>query len=145
MRVWTLPEANAAIPRVREWVEEGRRHLDTMREAEAQVQDIEIVWGEKAKEPSCPDHEDYVAWQAKRAAAMDELAGISLRFQALGCEVKDLDEGLVDFRGRVGEEYVYLCWKYGEADIKFWHALEGGFASRRPIPGAAQGSASSQA
>ena len=28
---------------------------------------------------------------------------------------------------------VYLCWKYGEGDIGFWHEIEAGYAGRRPI------------
>jgi hypothetical protein len=51
----------------------------------------------------------------------------------LGAEVKDADEGLVDFPAlREGEE-VLLCWKLGEERIEFWHGVEEGFAGRKPI------------
>jgi len=52
----------------------------------------------------------------------------------LGIEVKDLDNGLIDFRTLRGGEEVYLCWRLGEGDrIGWWHTLEGGFAARRPL------------
>ena len=55
------------------------------------------------------------------------------RVRELGCEVKDIDQGLVDFRTvREGRE-VYLCWKLGEPDVRWWHELETGFAGRRPL------------
>ena len=55
------------------------------------------------------------------------------RIQALGGEVKDLELGLVDFPStREGEE-ILLCWKLGEKSIGYWHSVDGGFASRRPI------------
>ncbi len=52
----------------------------------------------------------------------------------LGIEVKDLDNGVIDFRTQRGGEGVYLCWRLGEGDrIAWWHTLEGGFAARRPL------------
>jgi hypothetical protein len=55
------------------------------------------------------------------------------RIRALGGEVKDLELGLVDFPGRRGADTILLCWKLGEKTVGYWHALDGGFASRRPI------------
>jgi len=55
------------------------------------------------------------------------------RVRALGGEVKDLDSGLVDFPSRRGGEEILLCWKLGEKSIDYWHTVDGGFASRRPI------------
>jgi hypothetical protein len=55
------------------------------------------------------------------------------RIHGLGAQVKDADEGLVDFPAlRAGEE-VLLCWKLGEEEIGYWHSLEDGFAGRRPL------------
>ncbi len=51
----------------------------------------------------------------------------------LGGMVKDLDEGLVDFLARRGEEDVLLCWRLGEDEIAHWHRLEEGFAGRKPL------------
>lgn len=60
-------------------------------------------------------------------ALLRELAG-------LGVEVKDPDQGLVDFRGRYRGREVYLCWKLGEGSrIAFWHDLDAGFAGRKII------------
>ena len=53
--------------------------------------------------------------------------------QMLGCVVKDLCIGLIDFPCRVGEREAYLCWRLGEPSIRFWHAVDEGFAGRRPI------------
>ena len=52
----------------------------------------------------------------------------------LGAEVKDPDQGLVDFRGRYRGRVVYLCWKLGEGSrIAWWHELDTGFAGRKII------------
>lgn len=53
--------------------------------------------------------------------------------QALGVEVKDINQGLVDFPAlRAGRE-VYLCWRYNEPRITHWHELDAGFAGRQPL------------
>lgn len=53
--------------------------------------------------------------------------------ESLGCLIKDLDIGLVDFPSRLGDREVYLCWKLGEPGILFWHYVEEGFAGRKPL------------
>src|SRR6516162_4873920 len=55
------------------------------------------------------------------------------RIRALGGEVKDLDLGLVDFPSARNGEEILLCWKLGEKSLGYWHSVDGGFASRRPI------------
>lgn len=67
-----------------------------------------------------------------------EESGMRLRqaaeeIESLGCLVKDLDIGLVDFPCRLGEREVYLCWKLGEPNIQYWHYVEEGFAGRKPL------------
>ncbi len=53
--------------------------------------------------------------------------------QDMGCELKDLDQGLVDFLSYRDGQLVYLCWKRGEKSVEFWHTLEGGFGKRQPL------------
>jgi len=58
----------------------------------------------------------------------------------IGCEFKDPSRGLVDFPARLrGERMVYLCWKMGEPEIRYWHELHAGFAGRQPIDGCFDG------
>ena len=52
---------------------------------------------------------------------------------ATGVQVKDINTGLLDFPAWRGDHEVYLCWKYGEDKIAFWHEIDAGFAGRRPI------------
>lgn len=56
----------------------------------------------------------------------------------LGCLLKDLNIGLVDFYGTLRGEPVLLCWKLGEDRIRFWHGVDAGYDSRQPIEEAAQ-------
>ena len=62
-----------------------------------------------------------------------EINGLIERVTRLGVEVKDLEMGLVDFRGERDGREVYLCWKLGEERVSFWHELNTGYASRQPL------------
>lgn len=53
--------------------------------------------------------------------------------RSMGGDVKDLDQGLVDFPGKRGNDDILLCWRLGEKRIEYWHTVEGGFANRRRL------------
>lgn len=66
---------------------------------------------------------------AKDAARIEELND---ELRELGVEFKGWD-GLVDFPSiRDGRE-VYLCWRLGEPEVRYWHELDAGFAGRQPL------------
>ena len=47
--------------------------------------------------------------------------------------IESVEEGLLDFPSLRFDEEVWLCWKYGEGEIKFWHGKEEGFMGRKPL------------
>ena len=51
----------------------------------------------------------------------------------LGIEIKDINTGLIDFPALKDGHIVYLCWRYEEEGIQFWHEIDAGFAGRQPI------------
>jgi len=134
VRIWTLAEATAALPVVRAHLKAARDAQTRMRDADEQISDLRIVWGDKLASPSCPEWAEHREQQARRAAAVADLAERIDAFDRLGVEVKDVEQGLVDFRGHLGADVVYLCWRDGEQGITHWHTLEGGFRGRKPIP-----------
>ena len=50
-----------------------------------------------------------------------------------GVVLKGLDEGLLDFPAKRFDKEIWLCWKEGETEIKFWHEKDSGFMGRKPI------------
>lgn len=51
----------------------------------------------------------------------------------LGGMPKDLGMGLVDFPHLIDDREVNLCWQFGETSIGFWHGVDEGYSSRKPI------------
>ena len=131
MRVFTLEEANAALTELRPIVERMVQHRRNL--TAAQVQQAELVTriaGNGGDMVPSDLHEAAAAIQ-REAAAISECAD---RINAVGAEVKSLEEGLLDFPAKRGEEVVLLCWKLGEEEIHYWHRAGEGFAGRKPLP-----------
>jgi hypothetical protein len=63
----------------------------------------------------------------------DRLDALLHQILDMGIEVKDLTIGLIDFIGLRDGREVYLCWKYGEDSIQFWHEIDAGFSGRQII------------
>ena len=61
-----------------------------------------------------------------------EIEGLEKR----GIMIKSVDDGLLDFPSLRFDEEVWLCWKYGESELKFWHGRDEGFMGRKPLASA---------
>ena len=55
------------------------------------------------------------------------------RIQKRGCLIKGLDPALIDFPHMRDGREVYLCWRYGEDEISYWHEVESGYDGRQPL------------
>jgi len=65
--------------------------------------------------------------------AMEQLEKEIQKLEELGCVLKDMTIGLVDFPAvRLGTR-VWLCWKLGEKEVAYWHGLNEGYAGRKAI------------
>jgi len=53
--------------------------------------------------------------------------------ESMGVMIKSIEEGLLDFPSTRFNEEVFLCWKEGETEIKFWHGKDEGFMGRKPL------------
>ena len=70
---------------------------------------------------------------AEMARVMEKLEKEVRKLEELGCLLRDMSMGLVDFPAvRLGER-VWLCWKLGEEHVKFWHTRHEGFAGRKSV------------
>ena len=132
-RFYTLAEANLKVASLEKRFGEVASRVERVRTLEDQVNDLEIAWGSKILEESCPERADYLAYRKELEEAQESIRADLASITADGIEVKDLDTGLVDFYAKRGQEVVFLCWRKGESEIGFWHTLQGGFAGRKPM------------
>lgn len=135
-RLFTPEEVDGLIPRLTELMglamEQHRRATALQREIREQQQRVSVAGG------SLLVPTEWKARSERAEALMAEIQQALHEIGALGGMTKDLDLGLVDFPGRVegvaGGATINLCWKHGEAAVRFWHGLDEGYAQRRPLP-----------
>ena len=120
MRIWTLDEANAALPEVAELV----RRLRTLAGATRQRQERTRGNGAASGNGHAPHVGDA---PAELRVVLDELT-------ERGIVARDPERGLIDFPARspTGRDYL-LCFLDGEDAIGWWHWPDAGFAGRTPI------------
>jgi hypothetical protein len=122
-RYFTLQEANETLNVIRPLLEEAlmirRRILASQPELWSAVEKAAGNGGNKVLSSMVQDFGRFDA--------------LIHRILETGVQIKDINAGLLDFPALRNGREVYLCWKYGEKTIAFWHEVDEGFAGRRPI------------
>ena len=125
-RIFSLDEANQTLPLV-------ARVIRDIVEGYRQISDLDAQAHHLAESGSASQAD------ALRDQIHDLLVtvdGYVEELHQIGCEFMDRFRGLVDFPARLdGDRLVYLCWKMGESEIRYWHELHSGFAGRQTIDG----------
>ena len=77
--------------------------------------------------------EQYVSVKQKLNSTVKKFYQAIEDLEDTGVVIKGIEEGLLDFPSKRYDEEVWLCWKEGESEIKFWHEKDIGFNGRKPI------------
>jgi hypothetical protein len=133
MRFFTQEEANAALETVRPLAE---RLADARKRLVHVAGKLEDVEGRVSGNGGGLDPDRVRELQERAAEAAADVAGLVTELEAAGVQVKDLDQGLIDFPAKHPEQgdTVLLCWQLGEDEVSHWHGLEEGFAGRKLLP-----------
>ncbi|NIV10974.1 MAG: DUF2203 family protein [Aliifodinibius sp.] len=113
---FTVQEAVKTLPLVKRIVKDI---LDTSH----QIRSMGMVLQDKTEDH--PQIEELV----------EQLKSYIAELEEMGCFYKDwnFSIGLVDFPAIIDGEEVFLCWRSDEAEIKYYHEIEAGYAGRKLI------------
>jgi hypothetical protein len=125
VRTFRLEEANALLPKVAEMMDELLR----VRRAAA-VARLEL--GALQRGSMITDRRQ-LALVRDVTALQERVISLVQEIGDLGCVVKDIDLGLIDFPSQAFGETINLCWKLGETRIEYWHRMDEGFVWRKPV------------
>ena len=122
-RLFTVEEANALLPKLKEILEDVSRHRDSLREKAPHMEPILRSAGANGggKEGSEYGVEAYNLYLAIG------------RIRELGVLLKDLDMGLLDFPHEKEGRVVFLCWHPPEEQVSYWHEIQAGYQGRQPL------------
>lgn len=122
-RTFTLFEANHLIP-------ELNSKLILIQQAKA------VLARTKGEIQKASARAEYGGGSTVGPLYLSGLHQVSTNLQAIqefGILVKDLDLGLCDFPHLRDGRVVYLCWKLGEQDVRWWHETSTGYQDRAPL------------
>jgi hypothetical protein len=130
-RYFTLQQAEKLLPEVESVIRDAISDKAEYQQAETEWQSfssrVMMMGGMQV------DHTQVIDQKRRRESSALRLKEAIEKIQEIGCLVKDLDIGLIDFPTLFRGEEVYLCWKLGESGIQFWHGVQEGFRGRKPI------------
>lgn len=128
-RIFTLDEANALLPRLSEILAE----MQAKQPALARLREELAAMGRTASGNGHLAGKELGEKRRQADAIAAQLDELLAEVTSFGCELKGLDEGLIDFPAERDGRTVYLCWRLGEETIAHWHDIEGGFAGRQQL------------
>lgn len=129
VKVFTLEEANALLPRLTALIRELQTYREQILSLEVEIDAIELVTPKDdggASPVLTKKVEEYTRLMSSFYGLVDEIHGT-------GCFLKDLDMGLIDFYAVQNNHGIFLCWKLGEKKVEHWHDVNKGFASREKL------------
>ena len=121
---FTTNEANQALPDVIKKFEFTLAKKNEVSKIEQELQ-MNIA--------NTSNFEEYVLLKQKLNSAITKFYEAMEILENTGVVVKGIEQGLLDFPSKRFDEDIWLCWKYGETEIKFWHEKDSGFMGRKPI------------
>ena len=121
---FTTNEANEALPNVIKKFEYALAKKNEVTKIEQQLQ---------LSLSTTDSFEEYVTLKQKLNSVITKFYESVEILENTGVVVKSIEQGLLDFPSKRFNEEVWLCWKYGETEIRFWHDKDSGFMGRKPI------------
>jgi hypothetical protein len=130
-KLFSADEANSLIPRLQVLIRDLQDNAGSLRER------IHELAADDDKIDSMR-LQQIVELHPELKGAASRMAEIVGEIEELGCFLKDIDLGLIDFASEMDDDVVFLCWQYGEQRVLAWHSIDSGFGQRRPLPDASK-------
>ena len=121
---FTIASANNILPTVIEKFKKILKQKDEVIKIEQELEASLVTPG---------TFENYVILKQNLNSSVTNLYQDIEDLENIGVVIKSIDDGLLDFPSQRFDDEVWLCWKYGETEIKFWHEKDSGFNGRKPI------------
>lgn len=128
IRAFSLEQATRTLPEV-------ERIILRLREVRTAALDLkerlDLLW--QQLEPGNRGLDEIANLQQRLDSETHELTTLVERLEKIGCILRDVDIGLVDFPAVAHGIPIFLCWRVGEEGIQFWHGRDEGYAGRKPL------------
>ena len=128
-RTFTIDEANRTLPLVKRIATDVARAYTELSDRAERYKEL------RANEDRSDGTEEALNEMKRSMGALTaEIDSFVAELMEIGCEMKDLSRGTVDFPSVLDDRPIFLCWQPGEDRVEFWHEVTDGFTGRRPLP-----------
>ena len=121
---FTIKSANEMLPTI---IEKFQKIKQEKNEVEKMEQKLQVNLS------GTSNLDNYVTLKQNLNASVTRFYSSIEELEKTGVVLKGLEEGLLDFPSKKFDDEIWLCWKEGETEIKFWHEKDVGFNGRKPI------------
>ncbi|MFC5700281.1 DUF2203 domain-containing protein [Cohnella faecalis] len=129
-RTFTLDEANALLPRLKEDLGNVQALMAELRTRYVKLQKRKALH----KQMSIGTEEDPFFEEEGKLDFMRAEAELLLEnFKRNGVLLKSIEPGLIDFPAVLDGKDVLICWMEGEESITHYHGWHDGFAGRKSL------------
>lgn len=129
MRHFTVDEANALLPMLNAVLQDLQGIQERLREAVEAVRQFEMT----AIQNGHGEHAAVFRPEHNLETIQEEMQQRLRYLQGVGVQLKDIQNGVIDFPSRREGRDVYLCWHLGEERVAYWHEISAGFQGRQPL------------
>jgi len=134
-KTFTLQEADALLPEL----EKRLKHLQNKKEAYSRTHDSlfmhELVCAAERSNGLSEEKDDLEEGIRALEEAIEGLAGDVEAIFALGCVLRNIERGHVEFFGAHEGTEVYFSWQLGESHVGHYRPLGKKVQERMPLPG----------
>ncbi len=127
VRLFTVAEARALAPQLLPILRELRDLRQVVVERRAELSTLTPAMRQNGHAARGAELEQTLV------AAVQRLTELLETLTAHGVLLKDMEHGLIDFPALRDGRVVLLCWRMDEPTVAFWHEVDTGFGSRRPL------------
>ncbi|MGD1835204.1 MAG: DUF2203 domain-containing protein [Nitrososphaeraceae archaeon] len=124
-KLFTINQANEILPEVKKKFKEVLSYKEQVLSIQEQIQQV-------------PDSNNFFKKFLEKKQELNKMVSLLYKsieeLEDMGVMIKSVDEGLLDFPSIKSKQEIWLCWKFGEEEVGFWHGKDEGFTGRKPIP-----------
>jgi len=128
-KLFTVEEANQLLPLLTNLLRELSQSKRLIEDKQVEIDSLELITDENTPKV----RSELLLRSAEFNELVNQFNEEIKKIEDVGCLVKDIDSGLVDFYGMQEGKIVFLCWKLGEPAVTHWHEVDSGFANRKLI------------
>ena len=126
-RFYDIDAANTRLAELRPLLERLKADRGAVAEAQAELVRFSQTNGDPRHSAGVQERQARVRELVRRMRhAVGQIEGWDVT-------LRDIESGLVDFPALASGRPIWLCWRFGEDEIAWWHEQGSGFEGRKPL------------